>query len=160
MYPVHFLQRSFAMYKYLAVAALGLFSASSWAADCAVTIEGNDMMQFNLKTIEVPASCADFTVTLKHVGKLPKASMGHNWVLSTPADEAAINKDGMAAGAANDYLKPDDARIIAHTKMVGGGESDSVTFDVAKLDAGATYAYFCSFPGHAALMKGTLSVVQ
>lgn len=148
------------MYKFLAVAALGLFSVSSWAADCAVTIEGNDMLQFNLKTIEVPASCADFTVTLKHVGKLPKASMGHNWVLSTTADEAAVVKDGMAAGIDNDYLKPGDTRVITHTKMIGGGETDSVTFDVAKLTAGEAYAFFCSFPGHAALMKGTLTVVQ
>jgi azurin len=148
------------VYKFLAVAALGLFSASSWAAGCAVTIEGNDMLQFNLKTIEVPASCTKFTVTLEHVGKLPKTSMGHNWVLTTAADEAAVVKDGMAAGLDKDYLKPGDPRILAHTKLIGGGESDSVSFDVGKLGAGDDYAFFCSFPGHAALMKGTLSVVQ
>jgi azurin len=33
-----------------------------------------------------------------------------------------------------------------------------VAVPVAKLKAGETYAYFCTFPGHAALMKGTLSL--
>ena len=43
----------------------------------------------------------------------------------------------------SDYVKKDDARVIAHTKVIGGGESDSVTFDVSKLAAGQDYTYFC-----------------
>ncbi|MDR2128854.1 MAG: azurin, partial [Burkholderiaceae bacterium] len=77
---------------------------------------------------------------------------------SKTADSQAVANDGIAAGAAKDYLKDNDARIIAHTKMLGGGESDSVTFDVAKLSAGESYTYFCTFPGHVALMKGTLTL--
>ena len=46
------------------------------------------------------------------------------------------------------------------TKVIGGGESDSVTFDVSKLAAGQDYTYFCSFPGHFAMMKGTLKLVD
>ncbi|MNR67194.1 Azurin [compost metagenome] len=57
-------------------------------------------------------------------------------------------------------MKKDDARVIAHTKVIGGGQSDSVTFDVSKLAAGTDYTYFCSFPGHFALMKGTLKLVD
>jgi azurin len=48
--------------------------------------------------------------------------------------------------------------VIATTKLLGGGESDSVTVDVAKLKAGDAYTFFCSFPGHSALMKGTLQL--
>jgi azurin len=66
----------------------------------------------------------------------------------------------MKAGLDNNYIKPGDDRVIAHTKVVGGGESDSVTFDVAKLKAGQDYMFFCSYPGHAALMKGTLKLVD
>ncbi|RYD14193.1 MAG: azurin [Lysobacteraceae bacterium] len=146
------------MRHWLVVPLLALAAGPVFAADCAFTIEGNDAMQFNTKAIEVPASCKDFTVTLKHVGKLPKASMGHNWVLSTAADEPGIVSDAIKAGAGSDYLKADDARVIAHTKMVGGGESADVTFSVSKLKAGDAYMFFCSFPGHAALMKGTLTV--
>ncbi|RDJ00470.1 azurin [Dyella solisilvae] len=144
----------------LALALLGLFAAPLWAADCSTTIEGNDAMQYNQKSIEVPKTCKQFTVTLKHTGKLPKASMGHNWVLGTAADQTGIIADGMKAGADQNYVKPDDARVIAHTKLVGGGESDSVTLSVAKLKAGESYAYFCTFPGHAALMKGTLTLAK
>jgi azurin len=142
----------------LLLALLGLTATPLWAADCAATIEGNDAMQYNQKDITVPKTCKQFTVTLKHAGKLPKASMGHNWVLSTAADEQGVITDGMKAGTEQNYIKPDDTRVIAHTKLIGGGESDSATFLVSKLKAGETYAYFCSFPGHAALMKGTLTL--
>ena len=146
------------MRKLIALALLGLLSTPLMAAECATTIEGSDAMQFNTKSIAVPKTCKTFTVTLKHTGKLPVTAMGHNWVLSHGADEAGVVADGMKAGAANSYEKPGDTRIIARTKLLGGGESDSTTFDVAKLKAGEQYAYFCTFPGHASLMKGTLSI--
>ncbi len=130
------------------------------AADavCSTEIEGNDAMQFNKTSIEVPQSCAEFEVILKHVGKMPKAAMGHNWVLTSAADMQAVANDGMAATINNDFLKPGDTRVIAHTKMIGGGETAAVTVPVAKLKAGDSYAFFCSFAGHWALMKGTLTI--
>ena len=128
------------------------------AAPCNVDIEGNDAMQFNKASIAVPASCKQFTVKLKHAGKLPKTAMGHNWVLSKAADVQAVANDGIPAGPDKAYIKPGDARVIAHTKLIGGGESDAVSFDVAKLKAGESYAWFCSFPGHSSIMKGTLSL--
>lgn len=128
------------------------------AAQCETTVESNDAMQFLTKEIVVDASCKQFTVHLKHVGKMAKAAMGHNWVLTKQADMQPVATDGMSAGLANDYVKQGDARVIAHTKVIGGGESDSVTFDTAKLAAGENYTFFCSFPGHWAIMKGTLKL--
>ncbi len=148
------------MRKLIAIALLGLLSTPLMAAECSTTVEANDAMQFNTKTISVPKTCKAFKVTLKHTGKLPATAMGHNWVLAHSADEAGVISDGMKAGAANSYEKPGDARILAHTKLIGGGESDTATVDVAKLKAGEQYAFFCTFPGHAALMKGTLSLGQ
>jgi len=142
----------------LAAAFLLVACAPVYAAQCEVTVEGNDAMQFNLKEIVVDKACQEYKVTLKHAGRLPKAAMGHNWVLTKEGDFQATAKDGMAAGAANDYLKPNDARVIAHTKMLGGGETDTVTFAVNKLQAGQSYTFFCSFPGHFAIMKGTLKL--
>jgi azurin len=115
-------------------------------------------MKYNKDSITVPAACKNFTVTLKHVGKMPKAAMGHNWVLTTAADKQAVVTASITVGPAKDYINPSEPKIIAHTKLLGGGESDSVTFPVSKLKAGQEYAYFCTFPGHAALMHGTLSV--
>jgi azurin len=145
--------------RLIVVAAASLLACgAALADDCATEIEGNDVMQYNKKTIDVPAACKEFTVTLKHVGKMPKTTMGHNWVLLKPADFQTVMTEGIAAGPANDYIKGDDPKIIAHTKLIGGGESTSVTFAVSKLTAGEPYTYFCNFPGHAAIMKGTLTV--
>jgi azurin len=144
----------------LSLTAAGLLlSGVAMAADqCSTEIEGNDQMKFNKDSITVPAACKNFTVTLKHVGKMAKAAMGHDWVLTTAADEKAVVTEGMAAGPSKDYLNTGDPKIIAHTKMIGGGQSDSVTFPVSKLKAGEQYMYFCTFPGHAALMRGSLTV--
>ena len=127
--------------------------------DCATEIEGNDQMQFNVSSITVPASCAKFTITLKHVGQLPVATMGHNVVIAKQADMQGVATDGMAAGAGAMYVKAGDARVIAHSDVVGGGQSTSITFDVAKIKDGGPFEFFCSFPGHSAIMKGPISVM-
>ncbi|MET0349802.1 MAG: azurin [Rhizobacter sp.] len=137
-----------------------LLAAPALAATCDVDLEANDAMQFNKPAIAVPASCKKFTVKLKHVGKLPKTAMGHNWVLTKAADAQGVAADGIGAGPDKAYVKDGDARVIAHTKVIGGGESDAATFDVSKLKAGESYAWFCSFPGHAGIMKGTLSITR
>lgn len=145
-----------------AAAALltALLAGPTLAATCNIDIEGSDAMQFNKTSIAVPASCKQFTVKLRHAGKLPKAAMGHNWVLSKATDAQAVANDGIAAGLDKSYVKPGDTRVIAHTKIIGGGESDAVSFDVAKLKAGESYAWFCSFPGHSTVMKGTLALTR
>ncbi|NMG34277.1 azurin [Azoarcus sp. TTM-91] len=140
----------------VAAAILSAAAVPAWAATCEATVEGNDAMQFNVKEITVDKSCKKFTVHLKHTGKLAKAAMGHNLVIAKTADLQGIATDGAAAGPAKDYVKDGDARVIAHTKLIGGGESDSVSFDVSALKAGESYSYFCSFPGHWAIMKGAI----
>jgi len=129
-------------------------------AQCDVTIEANDAMQFNTKEISIDKTCKEFTIKLEHTGKLPKNAMGHNVVISKKSDEKGIATDGMAAGLDNNYVKPDDPRVIAHTDVVGGGESTSVTFDVSKLSEGEDYAFFCSFPGHWAVMTGKVTLAS
>ena len=142
----------------LAVLTAGVMAPPAMAADCAITIEGNDQMQFNIKNVEVPKSCTKYTMTLKHTGKMPKSSMGHNIVLTTTADANAAAADGMKAGMAADYVKPGDSRVIGYSKMIGGGETTTFDFDVAKLKAGIEYTYLCSFPGHSFIMRGVLKL--
>jgi azurin len=146
--------------KALALSALSLFSGHLLAAECAITVDSTDTMMFDTQAIEVSKTCKTFTVKLTHSGSLAKAVMGHNWVLSKEADAKGVASDGMSAGPDNDYVKPGDERIIAHTKLIGAGESDSVTFDVAKLSAGQAYEFLCTFPGHIAMMKGSLKLVD
>lgn len=148
------------MKKYVFALSAFLMAGAQFAQadECSFTLNSNDAMQFDQKSITVNKSCKEFTLNLVHTGKLPKTVMGHNWVLTTTDDSKAVASEGMAAGADKDYVKADDARVIAYTKLIGGGESTSVTFPVSKLTAGTAYTYFCSFPGHIALMQGTLSL--
>ena len=84
--------------------------------------------------------------------------MGHNWVLSKNADVQALATDGMSAGLAADYVPPGDARVVAFSSVIGGGESTSLTFSTAGLNAGEGYTFFCSFPGHSYSMRGAFNV--
>ena len=143
------------------VIAASLFAAgSAMAGPCDLEIESTDAMKFNKESLSVPASCKKVTLKLMHTGKLPKASMGHNWVLTKTADMQAVATDGIPAGPDKSYIKPGDTRVLAHTKLIGGGESDSISFDASKLKAGEAYSFFCTFPGHIALMKGSFAITK
>ena len=133
-------------------------AAAPAAGNCATTGEANDAMQFNTKEIQVSKACKEFTITLKHTGTQPKTSMGHNIVIGKAEDMDGIFKDGVGA-ADTDYVKPDDARVVAHTKLIGGGEESSLTLDPAKL-ADGEYKFACTFPGHGALMNGKVTLVD
>lgn len=125
------------------------------AAVAEITIEGNDQMRFNKKEIRVKAG-QTVRLTLKHVGDMDISVMGHNWVLLAPGTN--MNEFGVAAvdAADNDYIPQEyEDSIIVHTKMLGGGESDTIEFEAP--EAG-TYDFLCSFPGHVALMQGKFIV--
>lgn len=142
--------------KFVAVSLLSIASAQVMAADCKVTVDSTDQMSYNTKEIVIDNSCKQFTVELTHSGNLPKTVMGHNLVISKTSDAQAIATEGMAKKIEGGYLDESDARIIAHTQLIGAGETSSVTFDVSKLAAGESYQFFCTFPGHIAMMKGTV----
>ena len=146
--------------KLAAATIFAALTAPAFADDCAVTIEATDAMTWDTSHIDVKKSCDKFTVNLKHVGKLPAATMGHNWVLTEQENMPAVATEGMALGIDKNYVDDADARVLAHTKVIGGGEETSVSFDVSKLKEGEDYSYFCSFPGHFAMMNGTLKVVE
>lgn len=148
------------MKKYAYVLSGLLIAGAQFAQadECSLTLNSNDAMQFDQKSIVVSKTCKEFTLNLAHTGKLPKTVMGHNWVLSKTDDSKAVATDGLSAGVDNQYVKPGDARVIAFTKLIGGGETASVTFPVSKLAAGTAYTFFCSFPGHIAIMQGSLTL--
>jgi azurin len=140
----------------IAICSLLAIAGNAFGADkvCKLEITGTDAMQFDKKELSVAADCTQVELTLHHSGKLPAQAMGHNWVLAKTSDMAGVVSDGAAASFANDHIKPGDARVIAHTKIVGGGQTTSVTFPTSKLTKGGAYSFFCSFPGHSSMMKG------
>ncbi len=140
--------------RLISAGALLFASALAHADPCKIDIESNDMMQFSAHELSVPSACTDVEVTLKHSGKLPAKVMGHDWVLAKEADMSGIVNAGLAAGANHGYLPAGDARIIAATKVVGGGESTTVKFSTGALQEGLRYAFFCTSPGHSSIMRG------
>jgi azurin len=138
----------------LAVSAAG----AARADDCKLTILANDMIQYNAHVLQVDPSCAQVELTLRHVGKQLAHVLGHDWVLARTADVAALANAGIAAGFANGYLPAGDKRVIASTKIVGGGEATTITFSMSKLTPGGDYSFFCSYPGHSPMMRGRFQV--
>jgi len=142
------------MLRLTGILIAGLLSSSLMAQDCELMIDSTDQMRYDKDQLTVSSECSEVTLTLTHSGNMAVEQMGHNWVLSKSGDVQAIAQDGISAGLENDYLKPGDDRVIAATEQIGGGEQTSITFSLEGLEAGADYDFFCSFPGHVALMRG------
>ena len=138
----------------IAGSAFLLLSRLAMADLCEFTVNATDLMRFEQQTLQVQPQCSEVQVTLHHTGKLPASAMGHDWVLTKTADLASVANAGMNAGAANNYQKPGDTRILAATPLIGGGQSTTVRFSTAQLQPGTSYSYFCSAPGHYSIMKG------
>jgi len=120
-----------------------------------LTIEGNDQMRYNLDEMKVKAG-STVKLTLKHVGEMTAQQMGHNWVLLTQGTDIMEFGQKAASAADNDYIPQQEAnKVIAHTKILGGGEQTTITFEVPEK---GTYDFICSFPGHVSLMKGKFIV--
>ncbi len=122
-----------------------------------VTITGNDQMKYDVMAISAKPG-QKVTVTMKNVGTFPKISMGHNFVLLAPDQDPAKFVEASQTSMGTDFIGPDvKGKVIAHTKLLGPGESETISF-AAPRKPGA-YTYICSFPGHLAIgMKGTLTV--
>ena len=119
-----------------------------------VAITSNDGMRFDVRKINV-SSGQKVRVTLTHTGKLDKRIMGHNVVFLKNGVKPSAFAVKAAAARDNDYIPKGTTEVIAHTKMIGGGETTVIEFIAP--EAG-TYNYICSFPGHYAMMKGKLIV--
>ena len=128
------------------------------AGNCQLSVEANDLMQFNARALQVDAGCAEIALTLRHVGKQGAHVLGHDWVLARTADVNALATAGIAAGFDRGYLPAGDKRVIAATRIVGGGEATTITFSTANLVAGGNYSFFCSYPGHTSMMRGRFQV--
>jgi len=115
-----------------------------------VELTANDQLKYDKSELHVKAN-EKVTLTLKNIGTMPKESMGHNFILlKDGVDLAAFAKEAISAP---EHIPASDPAIIAHTKLLGPGESDTIEFTVPA----GVYIYICSFPGHYLTMTGTLT---
>ncbi len=122
-----------------------------------VDITAIDAMKYSTNEIHAKAG-STVTVNLKNAGTLPKNVMAHNFVLLKSQDDVQPFITDSIAATGSGYIAPaDENRIIVHTKLLGPGESDSITFKAP--DKAGHYPFLCSYPGHYAVgMKGELIV--
>jgi len=122
--------------------------------EVSITINAGDDMKYDLAEIKVKEG-QTVKLTLVHTGKLAKEAMGHNWALLTQgtivSDFAAIAMQAKDS----DYIPAGAAEVIVHTKLIGGGQTDTIEF---MAPAKGVYEFICTFPGHSGLMKGTFYV--
>jgi|APLak6261668527_1056067.scaffolds.fasta_scaffold00274_3 azurin len=119
-------------------------------------ITASDTMKFNITEIRaLPGE--KLRITLANIGQMPKQAMAHNWALLVPMSDADVMAlSSAAASRAPEYLPEDRTKVLAHTKLLGPKETDSI--EIVAPSAPGEYPYICTFPGHAALMRGKLIV--
>ncbi len=139
----------------LVVAVIASGGCGSDSGSFKVVLTADDQMKFDQTTIEVPAG-AQVSLTLKHVGKMSAKQMGHNFVLLDEGTDLNVFALAAASAIQTEYIPANQKKkVIAHTRMLGGGESDTVVFTAP---APGTYKFICSFPGHYTTMRGDFVV--
>lgn len=148
----------------LLVACSGGESRSTTMADkdtpvSTITITGNDRMRFEPKAFTVKAG-SEITLTFENIGRMPKATMGHNLAIIEPGVSVQAFADAAMGHPATAYIAPQYAhQVIAATAVLGPGESETLVF-TAPAEPG-DYPFVCSFPGHTPVgMVGLMTVVE
>jgi Azurin len=134
-------------------------SAEGGGGDASTTVtlhpKGNQM-KYKETEFTVPA---DTEIELVFENTATSPSMQHNVVLlnEAPSDDIfeEVGQAGVKAGANEDYV-PDHAAILAATPISKPGETVSVTFTTPSEPG--DYGYVCTYPGHWAIMQGTMHV--
>lgn len=122
-----------------------------------IELTGNDQMKYNMATIAAKPGEV-LHVRIKSIGTIPKAAMGHNFVLLAKGTDAKAFTNAAANAYSTGYIPAElKAKVLASTTIVGPGESADVTFKAPTVPG--SYTFLCSFPGHfLAGMKGMLVV--
>ncbi len=118
-----------------------------------IVLNSDDLMRFD-KNMLLVQSGQKITLTLNHTGKMDKSIMGHNFVLLKKDVDVTSFAEKAVLAKNNEYI-PEGDEVIVYTKLLGGGESDTITFDAPEK---GYYTFLCTFPGHWGLMKGKLVV--
>ena len=134
------------------------------------------------RIIEMPVSWTNGPDQIVNIGTLPgmqfdskevvvKAGSKIKWILNNPDDmmhnlvivaPGSIDQVAQLAidlglqGQEKGYI-PESEDVLFHTNLLTPQSSDAIYFE-APSEPG-NYAYVCTFPGHALIMRGVLKVV-
>jgi len=127
----------------------------SWAgkSDYDFLIGTKPGLKYDITLLEVKAG-SKVKLTFNNVDDMP-----HNLVIVAPG---SVNEIGTMAlnmgleGSKRNYI-PNTNKVLFHTKLRPPGTTESIYF-IAPSKPGS-YTYVCTYPGHSALMQGTLKVL-
>ena len=134
---------------------------------CKTQIDSTDRMKFmkngkQIKNLLINKKCKKFYLHLKHTGKLSSLIMGHNILITKSSDMNTIVAESIKAGKENQYVPTSD-KVLAGSHVLLGGDAkdnkeDYIEIDTTKFSKSDNYKFFCSFPGHSAMMQGDIIV--
>jgi azurin len=118
-----------------------------------VQLKANENMRFDKELFRVRAG-KKISLIFRNTGAKSATSMAHNVVILKSGVDIADFAD-VAHNAKNEQYVPSslDSLMIAHTRLVSGGDSDHVEFIIPKP---GVYDFICSFPGHWGTMQGKI----
>ncbi len=116
-------------------------------------LRANENMRFDNELFRVKAG-KKIKLFFTNTGAKSNASMTHNVVVLKKGTDIADFAD-VARNAKDEQYVPSslDSLIIAHTKLVSGGESTEIEFIIPQR---GVYDFICSFPGHWGTMQGKI----
>ncbi|WP_397385537.1 plastocyanin/azurin family copper-binding protein [Prosthecobacter sp.] len=109
-------------------------------------------LAYDTKTISAKAGQK---IKLTFTNTHPTLPQPHNIVIGKLGTKDKMMAIAMGAMTLVDkgYI-PDSPDILAHTKLLQPGTTETIEFTVP---AAGEYPYFCTFPGHVAIMNGILT---
>ncbi|MEP6626812.1 MAG: plastocyanin/azurin family copper-binding protein [Ginsengibacter sp.] len=119
-----------------------------------IHLQANEGMHFDKELFRVKAG-KPLKLIFKNTGvATDNMSMAHNVVILNQDVDIADFADSARMAKAEQYIPSSlSASIIAHTKMVVGGDSDEIAFIIPKP---GVYDFICSYPGHWGTMQGKI----
>lgn len=138
-----------------AIAACGGGGGGGGGGSASTTIEiasDGENLAYDKAAFTVPTG-QTITLTFKNVS----TAQQHNIVIVNGMEDVAakVDEESINAGPP-DFLPADRSDIIAATKMLGPGASETITFTAP---APGTYLFICTYPAHyAGGMKGVMTV--
>ena len=147
---VRFWLSGMALAGMLLLSACGGSAATSSGGGGALNVTSpGEQLAFSPSRLEATAN-QQVTVTYMN----GSTAQNHNWVLVKGGDEIAAKVNDATAGSGGEARVGGD--VLAATKVVVGGASETVTFAAPPT---GTYIFLCTVPGHYfAGMKGTLTI--
>ncbi|MAD92115.1 MAG: azurin [Gammaproteobacteria bacterium] len=145
------------LFSMLSVIAYFVVNEPASANECSLEVTAGDNLAYSVSEISLLDSCEEVVITFKHLGSLPAAVMGHNFVIAKSSDLQPIQDDANKVGMAGGWLPADDNRVVIASKIIGGGESTEVVVKSDLLQPSETYSFFCTVMSHSVVMRGTIN---